>query len=93
MERSGGGVTTVLELHMTDGLGYVFCYCCHDARLTILPHLQEAMFLISQQKYLEYLEVGRITSALHVLRNELAPYSRIQAAASIVQVIPHASFL
>lgn len=35
--------------------------------------LQEAKFLISQQKYLEYLEKGKTTMALHVLRNELAP--------------------
>jgi hypothetical protein len=34
---------------------------------------QEAKFLISQQKYLEYLESGRTAMALHVLRNELAP--------------------
>ncbi|TFY82981.1 hypothetical protein EWM64_g1032 [Hericium alpestre] len=37
------------------------------------PMKQEAKFLISQQKYLEYLEAGRITAALHVLRDELAP--------------------
>jgi hypothetical protein len=35
--------------------------------------LQEAKFLISQQKYLEYLESGKTAMALHVLRNELAP--------------------
>lgn len=35
--------------------------------------LWEAKFLISQQKYLEYLEIGKTTMALHVLRNELAP--------------------
>ena len=34
--------------------------------------LQEAKFLISQQKYLEYLESGKTAIALHVLRNELA---------------------
>ena len=34
---------------------------------------QEAKFLISQQKYLEYLESGKTAIALHVLRNELAP--------------------
>jgi len=34
---------------------------------------QEAKFLISQQKYLEYLETGKTAMALHVLRNELAP--------------------
>ncbi|KAI0724985.1 WD40 repeat-like protein [Fomitopsis betulina] len=35
--------------------------------------LWEAKFLISQQKYLELLEATKITAALHVLRNELAP--------------------
>lgn len=35
--------------------------------------MQEAKFLISQQKYLELLEATKITAALHVLRNELAP--------------------
>ncbi|KAH9833011.1 WD40 repeat-like protein [Rhodofomes roseus] len=35
--------------------------------------LWEAKFLISQQKYLELLEANKITTALHVLRNELAP--------------------
>ncbi|KZT71398.1 WD40 repeat-like protein [Daedalea quercina L-15889] len=35
--------------------------------------LWEAKFLISQQKYLELLEASKITAALHVLRNELAP--------------------
>ena len=34
---------------------------------------QEAKFLIAKQKYLEDLEAGKITAALHVLRNELAP--------------------
>ena len=34
---------------------------------------QEAKFLIAKQKYLEYLEAGKTTAALHVLRNELAP--------------------
>jgi hypothetical protein len=35
--------------------------------------LQDAKFLISQQKYLELLESQKTTAALHVLRNELAP--------------------
>ncbi|KAH9930616.1 WD40 repeat-like protein [Fomitopsis serialis] len=35
--------------------------------------LWEAKFLISQQKYLEMLEANKVTAALHVLRNELAP--------------------
>ncbi|KAH9050611.1 WD40 repeat-like protein [Lactarius hengduanensis] len=43
-------------------VGFSFTWLC-----------QEAKFLISQQKYLEYLETGRTTKALHVLRNELAP--------------------
>ncbi|KAI0748620.1 WD40 repeat-like protein [Daedaleopsis nitida] len=35
--------------------------------------LWDAKFLIAKQKYLEYLEAGKPTAALHVLRNELAP--------------------
>ncbi|RDX46846.1 WD40 repeat-like protein [Lentinus brumalis] len=35
--------------------------------------LWDAKFLIARQKYLEYLEAGKTTAALHVLRNELAP--------------------
>ena len=35
--------------------------------------LQEARFLISQQKYLELLEAGKTGSALNILRQELAP--------------------
>lgn len=30
-------------------------------------------FLICEQKYLEYLEDGKVLDALHVLRNELTP--------------------
>ncbi|KAI0819085.1 WD40 repeat-like protein [Irpex lacteus] len=37
--------------------------------------LWDAKFLISQQKYLELLEAGRTTSALWILREELAPLS------------------
>lgn len=36
-------------------------------------HLQEMKFLLLEQKYLEYLEEGRVLEALHVLRNELTP--------------------
>ncbi|KAH9848901.1 WD40 repeat-like protein [Lenzites betulinus] len=35
--------------------------------------LWEARFLIAKQKYLEYLEAGKTTMALNVLRNEIAP--------------------
>ncbi|KAG6830753.1 hypothetical protein H0H92_014834 [Tricholoma furcatifolium] len=35
--------------------------------------LLDARFLISQQKYLELLELKKTTAALHVLRRELAP--------------------
>ncbi|XP_017775656.1 PREDICTED: WD repeat-containing protein 26 isoform X2 [Nicrophorus vespilloides] len=35
--------------------------------------LVEMKFLLLEQKYLEYLEDGRVLDALHVLRNELTP--------------------
>lgn len=35
--------------------------------------VQEAKFLISQQKYLELLEAGKTGAALTILRQELAP--------------------
>lgn len=34
---------------------------------------QEMKFLVLEQKYLEFLEEGRVLDALHVLRNELTP--------------------
>lgn len=34
---------------------------------------EEMKFLLLEQKYLEYLEDGRVLDALHVLRNELTP--------------------
>jgi len=37
--------------------------------------MQEAKFLISQQKYLELLEASKTGAALNVLRHELAPLS------------------
>lgn len=37
--------------------------------------LQEARFLISQQKYLEHLEAQNLSSALTVLRSELAVHN------------------
>ncbi|XP_018327343.1 WD repeat-containing protein 26 isoform X2 [Agrilus planipennis] len=36
-------------------------------------NLVEMKFLLLEQKYLEYLEDGRVLDALHVLRNELTP--------------------
>ncbi|KAF7295397.1 WD-domain-containing protein [Mycena indigotica] len=36
-------------------------------------HLPDAKFLINQQKYLELLEAQKMTDAVHVLRNEIAP--------------------
>lgn len=43
--------------------------------MCILPLLvlQEMKFLLLEQKYLEFLEDGRVLDALHVLRNELTP--------------------
>jgi hypothetical protein len=37
---------------------------------------EQARFLISQQKYLEYLEMGSQKKALHTLRAELAPVAK-----------------
>lgn len=34
---------------------------------------QEMKFLLLEQKYLEYLEEGKVLEALQVLRNELTP--------------------
>lgn len=34
---------------------------------------KDMKFLICEQKYLEYLEDGKVLDALHVLRNELTP--------------------
>ena len=48
-------------------------YCDQMCCFVLIAGLQEAKFLISQQKYLEYLELGKTTMALYVLRNELAP--------------------
>ncbi|KAK9680758.1 hypothetical protein QE152_g38833 [Popillia japonica] len=36
-------------------------------------NLLEVKFLLLEQKYLEYLEDGKVLDALHVLRNELTP--------------------
>lgn len=38
--------------------------------------MENIRFLISQQKYLEMLELGAQKKALAVLRNELAPVTR-----------------
>ncbi len=73
--REAEGALEHLGVAEDDGLWVWFYYgqlneCC------VLIHRavsQEAKFLISQQKYLEYLETGKTTKALHVLRNELAP--------------------
>ena len=37
---------------------------------------EQAKFLVSQQKYLEYLEVGQQKKALYTLRTELAPVAK-----------------
>ncbi|THU82897.1 WD40 repeat-like protein [Dendrothele bispora CBS 962.96] len=41
--------------------------------LTNEAKLWDARFLINRQKYLELLEAGKTTAALHVLRNEISP--------------------
>lgn len=45
----------------------------HHLHIEDPESLLDARFLINEQKYLEYLESGKTTAALHVLRNELAP--------------------
>ena len=51
------------------------CRCVTPGVITNPSHVpgQDAKFLIAKQKYLEYLEAGKTTAALQVLRNELAP--------------------
>lgn len=41
--------------------------------VTFSYFVQEMKFLILEQKYLEFLEDGRVLDALHVLREELTP--------------------
>jgi hypothetical protein len=43
---------------------------------SLVTAVEQAKFLISQQKYLEYLEVGSQKKALHTLRTELAPAAK-----------------
>ncbi|EJD05675.1 WD40 repeat-like protein [Fomitiporia mediterranea MF3/22] len=47
--------------------------CLSTLGVTDEESLRITRFLISQQKYLELLEVQNVNTALHVLRNELAP--------------------
>ena len=57
-----------------DGLWVWFNYAQLNESCVLIHRIcQEAKFLISQQKYLEFLETGKTAMALHVLRNELAP--------------------
>ena len=66
-------LNTSVSLKMTD-FGYdLSCAIEPGVYSFLFGGLQEAKFLISQQKYLEYLEIGKTTMALYVLRNELAP--------------------
>jgi WD repeat-containing protein 26 len=55
-----------------EGLWASLCLCAGPC-LLISWDLQEAKFLIGQQKYLELLEDQNTILALHVLRHELAP--------------------
>ncbi|KAJ8947528.1 hypothetical protein NQ318_005005 [Aromia moschata] len=61
--------------HVMDG---DWCKADHDLQelrplLGQTTNLLEMKFLLLEQKYLEYLEDGRVLDALHVLRNELTP--------------------
>lgn len=53
---------------------YQKLYCLKQYILIIfLIFFKDMKFLICEQKYLEYLEDGKVLDALHVLRNELTP--------------------
>ncbi|XP_058809219.1 WD repeat-containing protein 26 isoform X2 [Phymastichus coffea] len=51
----------------------LMCYFYMTTIVTCVLCLQEMKFLLSEQKYLEYLEDGLMLEALQVLRNELTP--------------------
>ena len=66
--------SALARLGVTEGEGLWVRACYLRATDGFLsPPPQEAKFLIAKQKYLECLEAGKVTAALHVLRNELAP--------------------
>lgn len=56
-----------------EGLCVSSCVRSRSCGVILTRALQDARFLISQQKYLELLEAKKTTAALQVLRNELAP--------------------
>jgi hypothetical protein len=58
---------------VTKTFSYVCNTCLPWIRSSQHRLLQEARFLIHQQRYLELLDEGSTTSALSVLRNDLAP--------------------
>jgi WD repeat-containing protein 26 len=64
----------LMNLGVTDdeGLWVSFLVSEHNFNSDAICQYQEARFLISQQKYLELLEGRQTTTALNVLRNELA---------------------
>jgi hypothetical protein len=66
------------RLGVTDSDGLWVCYHLCIGTVPYVFRYQEAKFFIGQQKYLELLEAGKTTLALHVLRNELAPLNVAQ---------------
>ena len=59
--------------------------------------LQKMKFLLLEQKYLEYVEDGKVMEALHCLRNQLTPLKfntqRVHQLSSWVEWLIHIQFI
>ncbi|XP_066150934.1 WD repeat-containing protein 26 isoform X1 [Euwallacea fornicatus] len=66
---------TKFKLHVMDGDWSKADHDLQELRplLGASNNILDMKFLLLEQKYLEYLEDGRVLDALHVLRNELTP--------------------
>jgi hypothetical protein len=93
LEASWGSAEDALtRLGVTDSDGLWVCACFTSWLPVLHIRYQEAKFFIGQQKYLELLEAGRTTSALQVLRNELAPLNVAQDQLHFLSGYAHGTF-